>query len=770
MMKLLLALYLLLRATAVGAAPVEACALPDGRVPITQPFQTRAAERLLAPTRAGDALASPPGWHLDAVTLEPSAVRVELSGPGDSVSLRLVAAACDELPDSGLAPTASFAFAVDRPPATGAGRAALGVVADRVRAADGGSFWKAFVAPPNPAAPAAGEPPRASLWVRAFQLPLQHSTTGIALVLLALCLCLLVDARAFAADLGLRGPGGVRTVVAILALTAAGLALRALAGPTFLREAHPLLAIPPFADAPVLGQPIEVYPQGPQLIFAALRGLFPGDAYAAWLWVDVVLGALTIPAAYAMGAALTGRRATGLAAAALMAFWPQHIRVSASESVHVHVALFATLGLALAIAAARTGRTRTFAALTACAAATALMRPEASLWLAFLALVALSAGPGVRRRLLSPARVGIVMAAAWLTLPTVLGLSTSEHAQRFAPTSGATESIGGLGPFEFLLLLVRPDGRNAFFDLATTPAWLWPLALWGAVALFREGRRALALSLALVPLATLALYAHMGPAGVVFTMARYHLLGLPAVVLLTTFGALDALARLPRLTTPARRAAATAALAAAGAALWWPAMNPFPMDWQAEHAWALDLGRQSPPLIGDAARLVTPDNRRSLLDMAPRDMALPLTAARKNAGDVVTVEHALAQLHDGSDGPEAFFYQGLYCWFDIAPHSAETFSPQCDAMHRAFELEPVAALDLDLPTYLQAYVATRPPGPLPLRLYRIGRRLLAPADAVALLPRPIAPGSPEADMPMGSGARAQMEPPTIPLTPSRSRP
>ncbi len=759
---------LLVLATAAHATPPTPCALSDGRVPIVQQSQARDVQRLLAPGRVGEPLAgAPAGWRLTALELHPSSVRLAIEAPGDRAVVHLVAAACADLPPAPLPPTASFAFALEQPPATPEGAAALAALADTLRAADTGTFWQSWSDPPGSTtqkdASQKVAPQLRALLTRAFEHPLEHSTTAIAIVLLALLLALLAALAALLADLGLRGPGAARTALALLALTALALALRALAGPTFLREAHALLAIPPFADAPVLGQPIEVYPQGPQLVFAALRPLLPGDAFSAWFAMNVLLGALTVPAAYALGSALTGGRALGLATAALFALWPQHIRVSASESVHVHVALFATLGLALAIVAARTGRARTFAALTAAAAATAFMRPEAALWLAFLALVALSAGPAVRRRLLSPARLAIVAAAAWLTLPTVLGLSTSAHAQRFAPTSGATESIGSLGALEYLWLLLRPDGRNAYFDAATTPVWLWPLALWGAVTAFRSGRRLLAISLLAIPLTTLALYAHMGPAGVVFTMARYHLLGLPPVVLLCALGATDLAMRLPRLATSTRAAAATVALAALGTALWWPAMNPFPMDWQAEHTWALDLGRQTPPLISDTARLITPDNRRSMLDMAPRDMALALTAARQSAEQVVTVEYALAKLHDGTDRPEAYFYEGLYCWLDIAPGSGETLSPQCAAMHDAFELEPVAALDLDLPTYLQAYVATRPPGPLPLRLHRIGRRKLSPQATSRLLPPPIEPGSPAAVLPMGSGAPRQMEPPEPPL-------
>jgi hypothetical protein len=758
-------------ATSATAATPAPCALPDGRVPVVQPFQAREVQRLLAPGRVGEPLPdAPAGWRLASLELQPSSVRLVLEAPSDRAVVHLVAAACADLPPAPLPPTASFAFALEQPPSTPAGAAALTALADALRAADTGTFWKAFSdSPASTSQNEARRPP--DLLTRAFERPLQHSTTAIAVVLLALLLALLLDLPALLADLGLRGPGAARTALAVLALTALALALRALAGPTFLREAHALLAIPPFADAPVLGQPIEVYPQGPQLIFAALRGLLPGDAFSAWFAMNVLLGALTVPAAYALGAALSGGRALGLATAALLALWPQHIRVSASESVHVHVALFATAGLALAIVAARTGRLRTFAALTAAATTTAFMRPEAALWLVFLALAAVCAGPAVRQRLLSPARLAIVLAAAWLTLPTVLGLGDTAHAQRFAPTSGATESIGSLGALEYLWLLVRPDGRNAYFDAATTPVWLWPLTLWGAVTAFRSGRRALVISLLAIPLATLALYAPMGPAGVAFTMARYHLLGLPPVVLLCALGATDLAMRLPRLAatasavtaTAARAAWATAALAALGTALWWPAMNPFPMDWQAEHAWALDLGRQSPPLIADTARIVTPDNRRSLLDMAPRDMALALTAARQSAEHVVTVEYALAKLHDGTDRPEAYFYEGLYCWLDIAPGSDETLSPQCAAMHEAFELEPVAALDLDLPTYLQAYVATRPPGPLPLRLHRIGRRKLSPQATSRLLPPPIEPGSAQAVLPMGSGAPQQMEPPDPPL-------
>lgn len=760
--------------TTAARADAPACARPDGATPVIQPTQQRQARALLAPWTVGAPIPdAPPGWTLAELALEPAALRVHLTAPDDAITLRLTPAACaPDAPGNSL----SFQFHPTPPPQTPAGAALLARLQAHITANDRTPFFTTWLPRPPTAAERAAARPDLPPAPGLFAVPLHHSTTGIALVLLTALVFLLADLRPLARDLGLTRATAPRTLALLAALLAIAYALRTAAGPTWLREAHPFLAIPAALDSPVLGYPIETYPQGPQLLFRALTSLLPasllGDPFAAWLRVNVLLGTLTVAFAFALGAALPtspsrpadSRAATGLLAAALCAFWPQHIRVSASESVHTALALAATAALALALVAARTGRHRTFIACAGCAASAALMRPEGALWLAVIALAALAAGPGVRRRLLSPPRLLAVAALAWLTLPTVLSIASTDAAARLAPTSGANESVGATSLFDLIALLSRPDtGRNAYFDWTNTPPWLWPLAIWGAAITLRRGpgaARGAALGLLAGTVGYLVLYAHMGPAGVVWTVARYQLAAFPAVLGLTTLGAVDLLSRVPRLATPSRAATAGAALAAAGCGLWWPAV-PVHMDWQQELAWAIDLGRQRPPLIPDHARLVTPDNRRRFLDMAPRDLTRPLTAGRIGPSAVVTVEHALRDL-DPARTP-AYFYQGLYCYLAVAPQSAEPQSPQCAAMAATFDLEPVATQTLTGPPYLQAYVHNRPTAPLTIGLYRITSRRLPPEAALRLLPAPLPKNGDRPSLPMASGTLPQQAPPDPPL-------
>lgn len=772
-------------AAAAGAAPDGgACPDAEGRIPVLGAEDSREVAKLLGPLRPGDALpGAPAGWRLASWSLERSEVRLRLEGPaGARAEAALRNVSC---PAGDLGNTASFRV-VTLESAAG-GDEALRALAAHVSARDRGGFFRTFVepAPAQGRAPpgAGGDDPAAP---DPFGLPLHRSSTGLALLLLLAALALVSDLPSLLRDAGLRGPGAGRAVLGLAAVTAAGLAVRLAVEPTFLREAHPLLEIPPRNGLPVLGLPIEPYPQGPQLLFAALRSLLPADPWDAWFASQLVLGTLTIPAAWILGALALGARpgvvsdaagaggpATGgFLAAALLAAWPQHVRLSTSESVHLSVALVATLALATSMAAARSGRLTALFAAAGAASATCLMRPEAALWIPPLAVVLLGAGPGVRRTLLAVhrpaawARLAGLAAFGALLVPVLLDVAATDSASRLSPASSTGEAVGIAAVGRGLVALVRPDGRNAFFDAATTPVWLWPLSLAGAWVAFRHGSRVLAAAALLAVVSFFVLYASMGPAGVVFTMARYHASAFPAVLVLATFGTDALLRRLLPLRSGLRRATAGAGLAAAGLVFWWPALETLPMDWQRELTFALDLGRREPPVVPDGARVVTPDNRRRFLDLAPRDLVLPLTGARFHGGEAVPVSEALARLHADParpDDPESFFWRGLHCHLAVAPGSGEREDPQCSAMFAAFELTPVETLEITEPCYLEAYVASRPSPPLEIGLYRIGRRKLSPEAALPLLPAPVARAAPGAVFPMAAGANPQTDPADPPL-------
>lgn len=585
--------------------------------------------------------------------------------------------------------------------------------------------------------------------------PLHRSTTGLALILALAFLLLLVDLPTAMADLGVTGRSGRRILAWLVTITAAAAAARVLLPATFIREAHPLLSIPLQLDAPLLGLPIDLYPQGPQLMAAVFRPFLPADPYAAWFIANKTLGVLGIPAMFALAAAATRNPRTGLVAAALLALWPQHVRVSASESVHVSLMLWATIGFAWTLLAARTGRLRALLVAAAAFCACITTRPEGALWAMAAVPAALFAGPGVRTLLRRPATWAPLLLMAALVLPMLLEMVGSASATKFSPTSGARESVGISGIWTGLVSLVAPDGRNAFFDAATTPIWLWPLALGGAFMAARRGQWALVSSAGIAVFGYLVLYAHMGPAGSVWPMARYHAAALPAVCLLTTLGLLSVMHRVGLATRAIVPAAA--ALALLGFGLWAPSLRSVEMDWQHELSWWIDMSRRPSPVIGPQSLIVTPDNRRRFLDLTPRDAIEPLTRGAQHSGQAWTVAHALEHLHPEREGSPAYFYGGLYCW--LATTADERVNPQCEAMHETFDLEPVEQLVIHEGIYLAGYQAVRAAGPIDIAIYRVRSRRLDPAAALRLLPRPIALGASGHELPMGAGAADQMGPP-----------
>ena len=283
--------------------------------------------------------------------------------------------------------------------------------------------------------------------------------------------------------------------------------------------------------------------------------------------------------------------------------------------------------------------------------------------------------------------------------------------------------------------LLRPDGVNGLFDAATTPVWLFPLVIWGAISAWRRGMRGVSAGLALYLLLFYVVYLPMGPAVSIWAMGRYHLALLPAAVPLAAIGLWDLLGRTPRFPTAGRRLAAAGLVATLGLA-WWPAIAALPMDWQRELAWALELGRRHPELADPRrVRVITPDNRRAFSDLTPRSLLYGLSGGVLRDGNAVTVAHAFERLHVGANATPAVYYEGLYCWLAVGP--GELWNPQCAAMHEVFELEPIETLEIDEPTWLLAYAPLRTSDTLRLGLYRVGARRMTPDAAARLLPAPI---------------------------------
>jgi len=767
-----------------------ACVGPDGRYAVIEEGREDDLLALIAPAKMGQPLPTGAGAEpshglprpiVSGLTIQGNRFRVLVTTAERSGALVVRDARCAP-GDS--ANSRSFHYELDAPdePAL---TAALEDLRAYITANDDGTFWRVYAkgaegVRSNGAAITSSE----EGFVLESSVPLLRSTLAIAVLLLLATLALVLDLPFALRDAGLVGRGrwreGARVLGALAALTAVALALRWLAQPTFLREAYPYPNVAWLSGPQVLRGGIDAYPQGDSLLIAGLRWLWPGDPFAAVFGTHVILGALTIPAAFAAGLALSGRRSVALASALLVCFWPQHIRVSASEVAHVPFLLGTALTLAAAARAATSGRLTAYVAALTTAAATFMTRPEAGFVGPAFALVLLGHGPGVRRALLRPhlgtvARWAVAAALAAVVLPTAWMIVQDGAANSFAPGSSGSESLGGWASLHALSLFLRPDGLNGLFDVATSPVWLWPLSLWGAIVAWRDRRRVVVLALLGTIYLYFWLYAGMPPSLVLWKLGRYHASALIPAAVLAAFGLVDAVERAtawvsahgkagaawlrPRSASRLRDVA-VAVVAGLGAVLWWGPVDALPQfRWQRGLMWPVELGRAHPEILGPGERLVVPDNRRLFADLSPRMPIFALSRGRQDLGNAVPIPHALAKLWTEGDHTPALYFEGLHCYLAVAP--GEDRAPECDAMHRTFDLEPVATLDLDAPPLLVAYLDVRPPGPIRLGLYRVRGRRLGAQEALDLLP-PL--GDPRAlPFPMGHNPQAWDEPPEPPL-------
>ncbi|MEE8410011.1 MAG: hypothetical protein V3T05_10420 [Myxococcota bacterium] len=561
--------------------------------------------------------------------------------------------------------------------------------------------------------------------------PLNQTQLGLLAIILIALGVIVADSRGLARDFMDRRAGGGRVLLALAGLTAIAAVLRVVAEPTFLRDAH-LLPYPSWISDGLSGMhAIEPFPRGPEIMLRALAPLLSDDVYASWFAANIIIGTLTVPAAFALGTAVTGRRTLGFVVAATVTFLPQHIRVSASESTFVVFAFWVFIATALTVRAGRCARRRTLIAAMAATAATVIMRPEAALAVPALAIIGLGVGPGWRRHWRSPPVLVAAAVLLWLVVPSLVRIVTSETAADFMGGGSASS-----WPLNIVSTLVWPAGRNAFFDPLTSPLWIYPLAVWGGIVTWRAGEKAVAAGLAAMALTFLVLYSRIEPAAVIWKMARFHTAAIPAVAMLFTLGLDDALARLrPLSESTSRRFVAAVAVTGLGCVLWWPAVWALPLDRQRELHWAVDVGRAHPELLVGGTRLITPDNRRRFRDLSPREIIGPLGRGHVSIDRVVTVEQAIQDLEVGDSDGAAIFYEGLYC--RQARRPGESDNPQCRAMHEVFDLRPIETITIDLGSYLAAYDGPRFAAPKKLTLYRIVGRRMTPAQGLRLLPAPV---------------------------------
>lgn len=350
-------------------------------------------------------------------------------------------------------------------------------------------------------------PPRAAIALGGVGLACLPAllTLHLHLQAAALLLGLLLIAAGLGATPRLAPRPTDRLPLRLAALTLLGFALRLWAVDdalhSFIDELHfveGLVRLRDDANAPLLA-PMNAIAAFPHIYaygqLAAVDAL--GPTLLALRLPSVLLGTLTIPAAYRLGAVLLGRRA-GLLAALVLGTLPAHLHFSRLALNNIADPLFGTLALALALSAWRAQGAATARRLAGAAGImlglSAYFYEGGRLIYPALALVVLAWG----RRPRLAAR--LALAYALTVAPLALYLLT--HALPAWPRLEAS-SGGPFRPLDAALhLLLRPESRPFYYggSQGLTPPWLLPFLLIGLAWLLRRGKIAVPALLLLVVL------------------------------------------------------------------------------------------------------------------------------------------------------------------------------------------------------------------------------------------------------------------------------
>lgn len=718
------------------------CVDDFARAPVIEAGRETDIIALFAPHRTTQALAGHPGWTFVGIGVAKQRIEATLVGPsGETSTLKVAWHGC--VSDDDLI-SKSFGLTIE-----GAAGPAK-TLANRVIANDTGGFFRSFAMPSGYRKTAKSGTQGAALpdWDghgvgdESYQMPLtRHLNVIIVLLLFGCLLSWLVEFPFLLKELRLIGSPGARTTwITLFGIMLGALLVRHLAGSTFIREAYPFpnVAWQLEGTKNVLMGQLDAYPKGPETLMHWLGPALSDDPYEAWFLARIHMGTLTVFWSFVVGATLFKRRAAGLAFAAVLAFLPHHVRISATESTHVDFIFFGSAAVALLITAARNGRFTTFLAATLTAVATALTRPEAALVVVGFVILALAAGPQIRNKWKSPLHVGVALFLAWCILPQMMHVLGDDTTKNFAPDS-KYEGLNFDALFTAIGALGDPTGGNALFDWQISPLWVYPSVFFGAVMLWRKGQRGVAVGLSVVVFTYLFLYSGLPASVTLWKMGRYHSALLIGAVPLMATGLWLALEHVAYFKLPWRRSLGVAAVSLLGLAIWWPAIAGLPMDWQKDAQFIIELGRKhADTLQGESARIILPDNRRRFLDQSPRKAVVPLTQQKGSIESGVTIAHAL-EFYRPPGRPHAvpaYYYEGLFCFMARDPEQGEEMNPQCDAMRKTFDLEVVDSLEVGPEVYLNKYLNVRPAGSLTFRLYRVGRRKLHPAAALKMLPPP----------------------------------
>lgn len=657
--------------------------------PHIPPGRERQVVKLLAPFAPGAPLAE--SWSIGDVALAGDAIRIALTGPaGATATLRL------EHP--GRAPaapwsTASFAATLESPaPSDPALSAATAALVAAITANDAGAFWPPVAPrpppPPDPTPLAPPEPPPSTGAIPATPPPpltLESlATDGLLLGLLALALLLAVTARALRAT-------APSATWALLAIVAVGAALRLALAPDAPMTAWPMRRLVPLARSAWEGPLLPV-------LSRALDLTIPLDRLNHF--TTLALAIATPVALFAHARHLLGALTPALAAAALIALLPHHIRFSFSDAWFIQSVALASLAFALLYAALSDPSARWRALFTLAFApvclATFYTRPLNILFVPiFLGAVFFTSPRDVSR----PRRT---LLAALVAATSVLALKTFLLA-RFG--NEVREGLS-LQTLTGALSLLTDTQRNTLINPAMTSPLLVLLAGLGTYALWRGALRQKALFLWI----WLVLF-FIGHGFVISyspTMqSRYNLHLITPFLLLAAAATPHILA----FRMPARAAIAVVLLAMPLVHLAYVRDVDF------------NLMRESAFVRAQAAAL--PDGC-TVLETAParhgdaselfwaRSADLMRAGVRTRRFPVVTLPiadglplddpaAALAALAAALKRPDAcaVFYEGLACWAERG--DGDSPAPACRSIHEALALTAIASTAFESRVYEPPY-------------------------------------------------------------------
>jgi hypothetical protein len=505
---------------------------------------------------------------------------------------------------------------------------------------------------------------------------------GVALALLGLSL--LAVPRAFLRVVRLQRAASDSSGVLASAATLAGAAVRWLIAPRWIVTMYIGYLL---TEQAIELQTASHYGVGSQALYHALFALLPRD-HRSLMWVNSVLGVLTIPLWATACARLLGDRRAGAVFALLLALVPLFIKNDNSDANQVPALFWLAGGLVLWDEYLEGGEGGPLLGALSLLALSSIARPEmpalvpALVALATVALAHNRVEPEnvpARTRLSDPRLlVGVAVAAA-LVVPHAL------HVARSADLLLERDSLPG-----WSLARVRALGwflaaRNTLLSPTLYPVALVPLAALSLAERDAAARRRRLVVAAMALVALLPYVVDLCRAN----MARVHV---PAALFATMLAAAGAV----RLWDRARGVLPRVALvvAVAGTAVPTALRLWRPTNEQAEEVFLREAIARLPRSGGyTLVRLAREDRDRAHPDADFTHHHFPdyLVRPPVGGGNVSSATDWMAQPDFAAP---AFFYWGMRCYAEFRPEGTppprgEALQPACRAVRERFRLEPV---------------------------------------------------------------------------------